>query len=578
MAEVTAAYNFVKLNKNVLPAPVEQYVVSFKDADEQKKGFKSFLSDAECKYSGYFDVTIKNITPLFIGGSEKMFSDGKNFCILGSSVRGCIKNIMKIVTNGSMQAGDNGDIEDRIIYFRDVASDYKKSRNYYLQELQTSGSKKRGDLPTKGGFLVRKPTGQFYICPAGLEPQKLEGTDMDDTSEACVKWNGATANVFTGPMNGKAHYYRISAARWNAPISIGEEVIKVYRNDKERTSRMIIPSGKRDENDIDSLIAEGFAKCGQDVCDAAKIYDFVTPCFYALDDNGSVKYFGANPFYRLIYKKNLAHKDHLPKELSESHIDFATAIFGNKEVWGSRVFFENAYIEQNEGALMDADVCRPLASPKTTSFQNYLETDDYGKSEHWDGNTKLRGYKMYWHRKPDWHAGVDDNENMVQTIAPVKVGNKFRCKLRFERLTVEELGALAKVLSLCEKNNGYMKLGMGRALGLGSVDIKATLHLKNEDYYTKLFNGSGFAESLKKAEKSQYIDEFDRYRKDNLSEQENKLYDERMKELAIIMQLHDDIKGWQKKTSPLSVDDEEGKLITGRIPLPTITEVVRGGK
>ena len=123
----TAPYNFVRLNDKVIQPPLAEFILNKKD---KKQGYKDFMATGE-KYSGYFDVEIKNITPLYIGGVEGAFSDGKNYCIPGSSLRGCLKNIFKIITNGNMKIGTSGDVDviDRVLYYRSFASTYSKLKD-----------------------------------------------------------------------------------------------------------------------------------------------------------------------------------------------------------------------------------------------------------------------------------------------------------------------------------------------------------------------------------------------------------------------------------------------------------------
>lgn len=60
-------------------------------------------------------------------------------------------------------------------------------------------------------------------------------------------------------------------------------------------------------------------------------------------------------------------------------------------------------------------------------------------------------------------------------IKPIKRNIKFKSRIRFENLTKEELGALLFVLDLPE--NHYHKIGMGKPLGLGSIEIKPSLFI-----------------------------------------------------------------------------------------------------
>ena len=105
----TAPYNFVKLNDVVVSAPFSEKL----NPGEEQQAYKEFLTGKEAKYSGYFEIEVENIRPLFINnGNDEFFSDGVNYLIPGSSLRGAIKNYFKIITNGTMRTGDDGDVTD----------------------------------------------------------------------------------------------------------------------------------------------------------------------------------------------------------------------------------------------------------------------------------------------------------------------------------------------------------------------------------------------------------------------------------------------------------------------------------
>lgn len=64
----TAPYNFVKLNDIVIDAPFFH-----KKSDDVIEQYKQFLVSNKSLYSGYFEVFIENITPLFIGSNTDSF-------------------------------------------------------------------------------------------------------------------------------------------------------------------------------------------------------------------------------------------------------------------------------------------------------------------------------------------------------------------------------------------------------------------------------------------------------------------------------------------------------------------------
>lgn len=255
------------------------------------------------------------------------------------------------------------------------------------------------------------------------------------------------------------------------------------------------------------------------------------PIFY-VEDNGEVLVFGHSPNFRIPFwsssRKAVTPLDLVPKQVrlqidKQSNdinhvIDIPEAIFGfvaeGKKVKGcaGRVFFTDAICEPNqENIWLPEGTITPkaLASPKPTTFQHYLAQDreknhdpdkkyqlaHYGTPT--PEETVIRGHKLYWHKQdglsvedfsekeePHWESDTQHTR-----IKPVAANKKFRFKVYFENLTDMELGALLWVLDLPE---GYHhKIGMGKPLGLGSVEIRPCLVLTDRpSRYHRLLDGN----------------------------------------------------------------------------------------
>ena len=562
----TAPYNFVKLNDVVVSAPFSEKL----NTGEEQQAYKEFLTGEEAKYSGYFEIKVENITPFFINnGKEKFFSDGVNYLIPGSSLRGAIKNYFKILTNGTMRTGDDGDVTDKYLYYRTFASPFKPLSEAYKKEMTAKDPERNIDVPSsKPGFLVRQGK-NYYICPATFKRIKDEREAKRTVST--IEWNNTTVDVFTGTMNSKKHYYQFTGAQWSVRL---EKILLSYYADKNGNKtnpefRLFDEFGNINKNlwkagDSTAKILKGAAD-----------YDFVVPCFYVADNN-IVRHFGSGSLYRIPYKKSIG--EHIPAKVNSAVVDFTAAMFGNKDSWGSRVFFENLYL-QDKASFDNKDRAIPLLGANPTSFQNYLETQN-GKAEFWNSSSKIRGYKLYWHKTCDWRKSKTDknqNINVTKEIAPLKPGHTFRGRIRFEKLSAVELGALAQVLSLGDDGKSAYKLGMGKSIGLGSVHLKAELHLQNDAYYTSLFSKTGFDSGMEQKEKQEYINVFQKYMQEMLTSTSFKLYKERMEELSMIMdEGHLKDTEWEKKTAYMNINEPKDKTLANyRIPLPSIAEVVK---
>lgn len=558
----TAPYNFVKLNDKVLLSPLGKMIAESEKQDIQSI-YKDFMASAK-KYSGYFEVSLRNLSPLFINDQDVFFNDGDKICIPGSSLRGCLKNTFKVITNGTMKIGTDGDITDKNLYYRSFASGYRKLRDLYKDNI-TQKIDGKDKAITKAGFLVRLKN-EYYIHPANLKAVKGNSYNVSPQNAPCVEWEDNCVNVFTGRINNKKHYYRITSPNFNIKYTVSENLYLSYKDDGNRKGLDLI-NDKDARNGIkNSTLANKFFEYG---------YDYVVPCFY-VEDKGEVLHFGAGPYYRLPYKKSIG--EHVPTALKGNEIDFAAAVFGNKEYWGSRVYFENMFLTDNNPVFLPKNWMRPLLGANPTSFQNYLVANNKNEAMHWDENAEIRGYKMYWHRHCEWMQkdGEKINKNVSKEIAPLEKNRVFEGKVRFESLDAVELGALAKLFAFGEDESCCYKMGMGKPFGMGSVNIKAKLYLREDDYYTKLFAEDSFSSGIKEYDKEQFIDAFNQYVKENLSQESYRIYQERMQELTLIMSTKNMLgNGWNKKTEYISIADKEGmNLVNKRIPLPDINTVV----
>ena len=567
----TAPYNFVKLNDVVVNAP---FSGKLQEGKEQQ-AYKQYLTSGEAKYSGYFTVEVENITDLFINnGKDKFFSDGENYLLLGSSLRGAIKNYFKIITNGTMRTGDDGDVTDKYLYYRTFASPFKDLSTAYKREMTAKDTEKNIDLPSsKPGFLVRDGK-KYYICPATFKRIKDEYKAQHKLS--AIEWTNTTVNVFTGPMRNKKHYYQFTGAQWSKKLEIPEKILLSYFADKNGNKT----NKKLRLFDEFGNINKGIWKAGAGsakLLQGAAAYDYVVPCFYVADDD-IVRHFGSGPLYRIPYKKSIG--EHIPAKLNNTVVDFTAAMFGNKENWGSRVYFENLYLQDGQKASFeDKDRAIPLLGANPTSFQNYLETDNNGKAAYWNAASNIRGYKLYWHKTCEWRKDKNDknqNVNVSKEFAPLKPGHTFVGRVRFENLSAVELGALANVLSLGDDGSYAYKLGMGKPIGLGSVHLKAKLHLQNDAYYTTLFSEAGFDSGVELGDKQRYIDIFKQYMNEMLTPVSLRLYNERIEELHCIMNdSHLKDSSWAAKTAYMNINNIKDKdLANHRIPLPSIKDVV----
>lgn len=265
------------------------------------------------------------------------------------------------------------------------------------------------------------------------------------------------------------------------------------------------------------------------------------PVFFLREDDQLV-FFGRAQMFRLPYR----HRpfDLVPEELRRPNtIDYAEALFGyvrTKEELdelsrqspeprqGSKARAYAGRVAVTDARLVPDAALSPwlteepivpkiLATPKPTAFQHYLvqPTDDKDNFKHYDSTiaeTAVRGHKLYWHKgrhpigvqdlresDPYWldrNGEVKASSTQHTQFRPVRPGARFSFRVYFENLNECELGALCWTLHpLGEPGHTYFHhLGMGKPLGMGSVELDATLHLDNRvQRYQRLFQGSGWS-------------------------------------------------------------------------------------
>lgn len=219
------------------------------------------------------------------------------------------------------------------------------------------------------------------------------------------------------------------------------------------------------------------------------------PCHFLYEDN-QVTAFGHGQFFRIPYKNAIG--DVVPQNLQdEKIIDFADAVFGRKENWASRVFFEDAAPTAKISTLETA-AAHPLMQPNPTSYQLYLKQGGETLT-HWDKDkAPLRGYKLYWHNQIwDWKDNSNARDDLAKKLTSLKHKTKFISKIRFQNLSAVELGALLMIFDLNGAENPAYKIGMGKLFGFGSIKITPKLFIKNEDAYTgEIFDSEGFKWAL----------------------------------------------------------------------------------
>jgi CRISPR-associated protein (TIGR03986 family) len=427
-----APYNFIPLNTSFLKS-------------ESKIDFDTFYKE---RHTGYIDITIENLTPIFIRGkNENFFKINGRDSIPGSSIRGLIRMMVEILSFGKFVT-----LDDTKYFMRFIAD--KKARSYKTYYYTKMGLDEEGTNNVthnaKAGFLIYNQNDFSYaILPASGNIGEIAHKNGKDFSHQ-YDYSKKGWNVFSGNMKkdekDKKQWF-IPEAFINNPKRISEKIIGDYSSDKNRNIKPL-DLLKLSRNDIG----------------VNKTYKIGVPVFYTEEDN-KISSFGHTKNYRIPYEKNT--KILIPEELNKTtETDIAERIFGkgNTNEISGRVFFEDAIINPVEVEVAYVyEIPQILSSPKPTSFQLYLEQNGQPKSYninenkhvHWDtDNARIRGYKLYWHRV----TINSDNQYCWFNKSFSISGDNFNKYLQSKAFKLETFEAYQAEISIINKNNRLDKV------------------------------------------------------------------------------------------------------------------------
>jgi len=455
--------------------------------------------------------------------------------IPGSSLRGMLRNLLEIVSYGKLQP-----VTDQNLFYRSV--DNSRLGIAYRARMVGNDRARAGENKVEAGFLRKTRQGYVIAVTRKLQVRRdLLRLDLlvGSGPGAVPNWAHQHRRVFvqlardgrhverwspepgpdliegrlviTGPAPKKSHEFVLVVPSPGAEsIQVSDDLIARFEDDDQITQwqERAFP---RDRPATGSRARNGTVeRLGDDPGE---------PVFF-LRENGALTFFGRAGMFRLPYLH--APRDLIPLELRRPDlVDYAEAIFGYVKppsrqgnagaARAGRVSVTDARLEPGQGDVwLSAEPIVPkiLATPKPTAFQHYLVQGDVGGDalRHYDddlGTTALRGHKLYWHQgerqrsdlEPNpAHGDVPGAPNSTQhtQIQPVKAGVSFSFRVYFENVLDRELGALCWTLQpLGDPARTYCHgLGMGKPLGMGAVQLTATLHLTDRRRrYSTLFSG-----------------------------------------------------------------------------------------
>lgn len=523
---VGAPYNFVSFAQNIFLR-----YNSYSDLPAHNKIEKE-LNSGEITYE------ILSETPVFISNGKKKKEEGLdfyknpkgNYAIPGSTMRGLVRNNMKILGLGAV----GSDIEDRSIMYRGLGK-VDQLKNKYNKILDVKQVEKKSVARNVKAGYISCEQGKYMIYKNSLDEQNrvnsiqnyyiLKETYVVDTvkdSGSNEKFAPLIKNV--GSEDGcKLHNKNYSEKPEGKKGRIGvknnsyepfyREVSYDLKDDrkvvalsddlkKHKRKGYVLGAGKMQNTKVLYVIPEII----QDKSKATQISendiasfkkDFETKQnqlgtnkeYFNLPEEGKVKpvfyieyqgriYFGFSPYLRIFYDHSI--KDGLSEQQREYEntmigLDYADAVFGfTKEDFDykSRVYFEDAEIYLNNTKLKERKLQKILlAGPKPSSYHDYIKQNDNDKEKNTYDSEKfeIRGFKQYWLKDVSVENALKDNDKVATEINPLPVGTAFLGKIKFRNLTNDELGLLLWSLSLnkeCRQN-----IGVGKPYGFGRIKL-----------------------------------------------------------------------------------------------------------
>ena len=334
--KATAPYNFVSLPHAVVVSELDQGIAWAElKGEERRKCFANYLSE-KGTLNGTLELDLETLTPFFIGGNHEnrseTFGPMGMPIIPGSTLRGLVKNIFKIITCGAMRR--NEDFNDHHLYFRCLMAPksmpwLEKLHAYYQSRMthetdqvvekeiklrDGSVRKKTEKLVVKNakpGFLIRRNR-KYYICPA--EMRSIKSREYGPIpKKSRVDWHDREkeAVILTGANKNKNYVRIVGNADWENPIPVPDDVIQDYKDDRNRRG-------------VDLLKVPAMKVNGEaNIFTGRKLIDQVAPCFYIVED-GKVVAFGHGRSFRIPYRNWIG--DNVPLAQQSAAIDFADAV------------------------------------------------------------------------------------------------------------------------------------------------------------------------------------------------------------------------------------------------------------
>ena len=451
--------------------------------------------------SGVIEIKVKAKSKIFIGDFEgknedtnrtrKFFSHNGKFYITGSSFKGMIKNIVRILSHSRLE------IENKTLAYRDL------DNPAYQEKAMDSNKIYMGWLYAKGKKWFIRDVGKAkdgsnrirYFSKQGSDKKSLAdifdenlARNIENCAKACEKYDileeankslhtSLGVLVFTGNVGKKTAEFLFPAINPETKnkedskyqIELTQEQIEAFKD--------AYYIGLPNENENWKKRWSKILKQGKEV-----------PVFFQKDEKGGIKHFGLSWLYKLPYENSIL--DILHRQIpnyQENKLDMIQRIFGfcadSKKSAGDsdsalkgRVSF--SHFEITEGATNAVEMPQTiiLSEPRATFYPFYLQQNRESSKllTYDDKEARLSGIKFYPPRKAIMNKPFSNGNSNIETkITPLKENVEFVGKMRYFNLRKEELGLLVLALTFLKEENGeFYKIGGAKPYGYGDCVLE----------------------------------------------------------------------------------------------------------
>ena len=471
---IKAPYNFVPLADKVFyPDWAEQVSqdIPFEDGED-----------------GIIELTIENVSPLFIrnGGQDQEMSSHvimpngeKKYFIPGTSLKGCFRSVMEIMSFAKMQQYD----KDSFGIPREF--DTKKTDGKYYTKFMKNVS---------CGWL-QQVGDDYYVseCVKGVEvvshedlktafkdfttgrnhhsaQEKQESLSETELYPLYEKESVNYRVVCTGHFDEekKFHEYLFSEDQYS-PVLVDKKVIAAFESIHKNTEYYGGKNGKG-----------GYLK--------PKLHHGERIPVFFTKDKGAITAVGITRMFRYPYPINVekAVDNCYTEAVDYDKHDLPEVIFGytgkEEKTLKGRVTISHALCDSTISDTALITQRGVLGSPSSSYYPLYVKQDakNHEYISYKEKTAKIAGRKRYRVHRSNIGMALsagNGNENVLTRIKLLPAGNIFHAKIILHNMRPAEIGALISAITFNMTEGTYHNIGMAKAFGYGK--IKCSLQLKN---------------------------------------------------------------------------------------------------